>query len=207
MIKNKRANIATAFSLCFALALSSCGGSESSPKPEAKAETGTAAKEYIANYADDAAVGQSVLIEGIAPLFEDPDMAETRAVVILHGGLVVAERYAPGYGPDSKLISWSMAKSVTATLIGLMVADGRLALDEPAPVAAWRGANDDRRKITLRHLLHMASGLDHTEGLSPDSGIQIYEADTTRMLFLDGQRGCCPLCRNADNGSEAGREI
>ena len=137
--------------------------------------------------AEDAVISKDKLAAAMAPMFEDPAMSETRALVIMQGGRVIAERYAPGYGPDTRLISWSMAKSVTATLIGLMIADGRLALDEPAPVPEWQSRGDPRAKITLRHLLHMASGLDHTEGLEPDSEIEIQEADTTRMLFLDGR--------------------
>ncbi len=134
---------------------------------------------------DDAVVGKEKLAEAMAPFFEDPALSETRALVIMQGGRIVAERYAPGYTPDTRLISWSMAKSVTATLVGLMVADGRLALDEPAPVSEWQTPRDGRAKITLRHLLHMSSGLDHTE--VAEEGIEIFDADTPRMLFLDGR--------------------
>ena len=66
-----------------------------------------------------------------------------------------------------------------------MVADGRLALDEPAIVTEWQAPRDNRAKITLRHLLHMSSGLDHTEMAEGD--IEIFDADTPRMLFLDGR--------------------
>lgn len=118
----------------------------------------------------------------IAALFADAEaMGETRALLILRDGQPIYERYAEGFGPDSKLISWSMAKSITAALIGLLVADGRLALDAPAPVAAWQRAGDPRGAITLRHLLHMASGLDHVE-----EGDPAWEADTVTMLFGDG---------------------
>ncbi len=134
---------------------------------------------------DDAVIGKERRAEAMAPFFEDPALSETRALVIMQGGRVVAERYAPGYTPDTRLISWSMAKSVTATLVGLMVADGRLALDEPAPVSEWQTPRDGRAKITLRHLLHMSSGLDHTE--VAEDGIEIFDADTPRMLFLDGR--------------------
>jgi CubicO group peptidase (beta-lactamase class C family) len=68
-----------------------------------------------------------------------------------------------------------------------MVADGRLVLDDPAPVPQWHSPGDPRGKITLRHLLHMASGLDHDEGPDEARGIEIQHADTTRMLFLDGR--------------------
>ncbi len=174
---------ATAFSLAAALALSAC--SNAAPEPAVKSVV--AAAPFIANYADDAAVGEAALKQMIAPFFEDPALSETRALVILHGGVVVAERYAPGYGPDTKLISWSMAKTVTATLVGMMIADGRLALDEPAPIAEWQIPGDERSKITIRHLLHMASGIDHTEGLDEEADVAIYDGDTPRMLFLDGR--------------------
>jgi CubicO group peptidase (beta-lactamase class C family) len=164
---------ATLFSV---LALSACSAAPPAPEP---------GKPAVARYADDAAVSEKALKDAVAPFFEDPALAETRAVLILHGGLIVAERYAPGYGPDSRLISWSMAKSVTATLVGFMVADGLLSLDDPAPVTEWLNTGDARNKITLRHLLYMSSGIDHTETAEED--VAIYDADTTRMLFLDGR--------------------
>lgn len=175
MPRNKFSRAATAFCAIAALALASCGA-EPPAKPEGPGET---------NIVNDAVVGKARLAEAIAPFFEDPALAETRALVVMQGGRVVAERYAPGYGPDTRLISWSMAKSVTATLVGLMVADGRLALDEPTPVAEWQTPRDGRAKITLRHLLHMSSGLDHTEMAEGD--VEIFDADTPRMLFLDGR--------------------
>ena len=115
-------------------------------------------------------------------LFSEDEFAETRALLIMRGGEIVVERYAPGYDRNTRFISWSMAKSVTAVLIGLMVADGRLALDAPAPVADWQRPGDPRGAITLRHLLQMSSGLQHTE-----SGDPPYDSDEVRMLFLDGR--------------------
>jgi CubicO group peptidase (beta-lactamase class C family) len=169
---------ATLFSCVAALMLFGCGAStvEKPGKPTAP---------NIEEYAKNAAVSQEKLRSSIAPFFEDEALGETRALVVMHGGYIIAERYAPGYNRDSRLISWSMAKSVTATLIGFMVADGLLVLDDPAPVPEWANATDQRGKITLRHLLHMASGLDHTE--VPEDGKAIYQVDTTRLLFLDGR--------------------
>jgi CubicO group peptidase (beta-lactamase class C family) len=183
MPKNNRHVIATAFSIAAVLALAACGGNNDPSAAEKTKETANA----YSKYAEDAAVSKAALERAIAPFFDDPAMAETRAVVIMHEGRIVAERYAPGFGPDTKLISWSMAKTVTATLVGLMIADGRLALDEPAPVPEWQSPRDPRSAITIRHLLHMSSGLDHTEGLDPKSEKQIFEGDTPRMLFLDGR--------------------
>jgi CubicO group peptidase (beta-lactamase class C family) len=155
--------------------------------------------------ADDAVVGKERLAEAIAPFFEDPALAETRALVIMRGGRVVAERYAPGYGPDTRLISWSMAKSVTATLVGLMIADGRLALDEPAPVPEWQTPGDPRAKITIRHLLHMSSGLDHTE--MAEGEIEIFDADTPQMLFLDGRENVARYAETRPMEAEPGKKF
>jgi CubicO group peptidase (beta-lactamase class C family) len=176
--------------------LSACG---SAPAPS---ET---EKPVVQRYADDAAVSEQALKAAIAPFFHDEALSETRAVVVLHGGLIVAERYAPGYGPESRLISWSMAKSVTATLVGFMVADGLLVLDDPAPVSEWANPGDPRRKITLRQLLHMASGIDHTE--MAEEGKAIYEADTTRLLFLDGRQNVARYAEGRMLEAEPGKKF
>ncbi|MFZ2995251.1 serine hydrolase domain-containing protein [Sphingobium sp.] len=135
----------------------------------------------IYRVAGDAVVGQAALRGAIDPLFDDSAMGDTRALIVMRDGDVIAERYAPGFGPDTRLMSWSIAKSVTAVLVGLMVADGRLALDMPVPVAAWSQPGDPRGKITLRQLLQMTSGLDHVEDGDPQPA-----GDTVRMLFTDG---------------------
>ncbi|PXW78568.1 CubicO group peptidase (beta-lactamase class C family) [Blastomonas natatoria] len=132
--------------------------------------------------ADVPGVPTAALNAEIDKLFSEDEFAETRALLIMRGGEIVVERYAPGYDRDTRFISWSMAKSVTAVLVGLMVADGRLALDAPAPVPDWQRPGDPRGAITLRHLLHMSSGLQHTEAGDPP-----YESDEVRMLFLDGR--------------------
>jgi CubicO group peptidase (beta-lactamase class C family) len=175
MPRNKILLAATAFCAIAALNLSGCAA-EPPAKPAGRG---------VSMVADDAVISKAKLTAAIAPFFEDPVVGETRALVVMHGGRVIAERYAPGYGPDSRLISWSMAKSVTAVLVGMMVADGRLALDEPAIVPEWQTPRDGRAAITLRHLLHMSSGLDHTE--MAEGSVAIFDADTPRMLFLDGR--------------------
>ncbi|WP_150291099.1 serine hydrolase domain-containing protein [Sphingobium estronivorans] len=139
-----------------------------------------AGPEPVIHIAGDSDVDAAALGAAIDPLFDD-SVGETRALIVMHDGEVVAERYAPGFGPHTRLLSWSMGKSVTAVLIGLMVADGRLALDSPVPVAAWGQPGDPRGRITLRQLLAMTSGLDHVEDAEP-----LPQADTVRMLFTDG---------------------
>ena len=115
-------------------------------------------------------------------LFTLDGLGETRALVVYHGGRLALERYAPGYDRDTRFVSWSMAKTVTAVLIGMLVADGQLRLDAPAPVPRWQRTGDPRAEITLRHLLQMRSGLDHTEAGDPP-----WESSEVRMLFLDGR--------------------
>src|SRR5262245_35195666 len=90
-------------------------------------------------------------------------LPDTRAVVVVHHGELVAERYANGYGPTTRLPSHSMAKSVTQALVGILVRDGRLRLETPADVAAWDTPGDPRATITLNDLLHMSSGLDDAD--------------------------------------------
>ena len=84
----------------------------------------------------------------------------TRAFVVVYRGKVIGERYAEGFTNDTPQISWSQGKSITAALIGILVGQGELDLDEPAPIAEWSGPRDPRRQITLRNLLNMSSGLD-----------------------------------------------
>ena len=101
--------------------------------------------------------------------FAEPDEGPrdfTKAVVILKDGRVIAERYAPGIGPDTPLHGWSMTKSVTNALLGVLVQQGRLKMDQPAPIPAWAAAGDPRHAITPDSLLRMASGLKFGSSLS-----------------------------------------
>ncbi len=164
-----------------AIALSGCGGTGNPATPPQKSAA------ELAYISDSSPVAKARLDAAIAPLFEDPAMAETRAFLVMYRGKIIAERYGEGYDEDTRLISWSMAKSFTGALIGFLVADGRLVLDDPAPVPAWQRPGDPRGEITLRQLLQMSSGLDHTE-VPEEGGKTVYEADTNRMLFLDGSQ-------------------
>jgi CubicO group peptidase (beta-lactamase class C family) len=127
---------------------------------------------------------------------------ETRAAMLIIDGKVTDKQYAPGYSDRNCFISWSMAKSVTAVLIGELVADGKLSLDAPVPFAEWSKPGDPRRAITLRHMLNMASGLDHTEGLDPAKGAEgVLRSDTTQTLFVSGTDNM--VARNIAKGLEA----
>jgi CubicO group peptidase (beta-lactamase class C family) len=111
--------------------------------------------------------------------FAEPDPekpVKTRAVAVVYDGKLVAERYAPGFNKDMPLLGWSMSKSVTNALVGILVKSKDLDINAPAPVAEWQGENDPRREITLDQLLRMSAGLEFTEHYLPPD-------DATRMLY------------------------
>ncbi len=139
-------------------------------------------QEALAAVKDAPGAPKEQLARQIDEVFTAPGVGETRAMVVMHGGTIAAERYAPGYDPETKFVSWSMAKTVTAVMIGMLVADGRLRLDDSPPLPRWQRPGDPRGEITLRQLLQMRSGLRHTEAGNPP-----YESSEVRMLFLDGR--------------------
>jgi CubicO group peptidase (beta-lactamase class C family) len=122
----------------------------------------------------------------------DGPLAETFAVLVVHRGRIVAERYQGALEhfdrpptpvtSETPLLSWSMAKSVLHAGVGLLVGAGRLDLDAPAPVPEWADPGDHRHAITLRQLLAMRDGLDFAEEYV-DGNV----SDTIEMLFGDGQ--------------------
>ena len=93
------------------------------------------------------------------------------AFVALHQGKLVAERYDKGIDADMKLLSWSMAKSFTNAIAGLMVGDEMVDLNAPMDIAEWQ--NDDRKKITLNDLLQMQSGLEWNEDYGNRSDVNL----------------------------------
>ncbi|MFB6299013.1 MAG: serine hydrolase domain-containing protein [Halobacteriales archaeon] len=82
----------------------------------------------------------------------------TRAVVVIKDGRIVGERYASGYNKHTRHVSWSMGKSVTSALIGILINEGHFDVDDPAPIDAWQ--DDARSQITIADLLRMSSGLE-----------------------------------------------
>jgi len=107
----------------------------------------------------------------------------TRAIVVVKNGRVIAERYAEGIGIDTQLLGFSVTKSVISALIGVLVRQGRLKLNDPAPVAAWSKADDPRHAITIDQLLR------HTSGLALGSSLQTSLSSTLepviRMKYVE----------------------
>jgi CubicO group peptidase (beta-lactamase class C family) len=94
--------------------------------------------------------------------------ALTAALLVVHKGRIIAERYMPGITKDTQLESWSMGKSLTATLFALLVKDGAYRIEDPVPVPQWRTPGDPRAKIRIVDLLRMSSGLRFIAGQDPD---------------------------------------
>lgn len=125
------------------------------------------------------------------------------ALVVIHRGRLVHDRYgtipAGVFAPDTPvdadtpLISWSMAKSITHALTGLVVADGLLNVDDPTGIAEWD--RDARSGITVRHLLQMRDGLDFVEDyvIGTDGSVQ---SDVIAMLFGDGAADVAAYARS-----------
>src|SRR4030095_13857184 len=101
----------------------------------------------------------------------------TRAVLVIYNGNIVAEKYAKGFDKNTVMLGWSMAKSLTAAMIGILVKENKLSVDSRAPIASW--VNTKKQKITIKNLLQQTTGLDFTEIYSRPSNV-------TKMLFSKG---------------------
>ncbi len=98
-----------------------------------------------------------------------PPYRNTKAVVVVRDGRVIAERYAAGYGIHTQVMGWSATKSVTNALIGILVRQGKLSVTGPAPVAAWADPKDPRHAISIDNMLRMNSGLDIGDSLTAEA--------------------------------------
>ena len=113
--------------------------------------------------------------------FEEPagaPLRRTKAVVVVHDGRVIAERYAAGIGVDTPLLGFSLTKAVVNALIGILTQQGLVTPSMPAPIPEWRAASDPRREIEVEHLMRMTSGLalDETNsGFDPSSQMFLHD--------------------------------
>jgi CubicO group peptidase (beta-lactamase class C family) len=114
------------------------------------------------------------LDSAVSSIFENSH--QTRAVLVLYKNQLIAERYAKGFTKNSRILGWSMTKSILSTVFGIMQYQGKLSVQDRAPILEWE--NDDRKKITLHNLLQMNSGLAWDENYEKIS-------DVTKMLFLE----------------------
>lgn len=126
------------------------------------------------------------LVAALDRAFAEPDgevLRRTHAIVVVRDGRVVAERYAQGFGIDTPVHGWSATKSVNNALLGILVRQGRLRMDEPAPVTAWQAPTDPRHPITPDQLLRMQSGLRLGDSMA--TGLRSAWDTSARMVFTE----------------------
>jgi CubicO group peptidase (beta-lactamase class C family) len=102
------------------------------------------------------------------------------AFLVLHKGIPVAEAYKPQFNQNTRFLSWSMAKSFINAMVGILVKQGRVNINQPAGFEEWQ--SDERSKITLNHLMQMQSGLKWNEDYGNRS-------DVTLMLHCEKDMG------------------
>jgi CubicO group peptidase (beta-lactamase class C family) len=112
----------------------------------------------------------------------------TRSVLVIYKDKIIAEKYDTGFNKNAKILGWSMTKSITSALFGILQKQGKIEVYKPAPISEW--ANDERSKITIANLLNMNSGLEWEEDYNQIS-------DVTKMLFLDADMSQAQLNKSA----------
>lgn len=130
---------------------------------------------------DRAGEGVDAVRRAIDKAFEEPTngpRVRTRAVLVVHRGRLLGERYAAGYDHTMPLPGWSMTKTIVNALIGVRIQQGQLDPDAALPVAEWqRDPTDARARLRLHDLLTMSTGLRWTEDYDDPA------SDALRMLF------------------------
>ena len=136
------------------------------------------------------------LTEIVDSAFDKPGEEEkrTRSLLVVYKDQIVAEKYAEGFDRSTPILGWSMTKSITSTIYGILTKKGRIDIGQPVGLEEWTG--DERREITYNDLLHMNSGLEWVEDYNTIS-------DVTKMLFLESDMGRLqiekPLVGQPDN--------
>ena len=127
-------------------------------------------------------VNYSKLKKAVANAFDENNTVakRTRSVVILYKDHLIAEKYEDGFDKNSKILGWSMTKSITTTYFGILQYQNKININNPAPIQEW--ANDERAKITLNNLIQMNSGLEWEEKYDRI-------CDATKMLFNSRDMG------------------
>ncbi|MBC5840410.1 serine hydrolase [Flavobacterium sp. F-380] len=112
----------------------------------------------------------------------------TRSLLVIYKDKIIAEKYDTGFNKESKILGWSMTKSITATIFGILEKQGKFDINKPAPIPEWK--EDARKKITTNDLLHMNSGLAWEESYDKI-------CDATEMLFQSANMGRVQLEKEA----------
>ena len=134
------------------------------------------------DWPDQAFAGEADLQAVLQKAFDAPgeNKFNTRAVLVLKNGMIAGEAYAEGITPTTPLLGWSMAKSLTATMAGVLAKDGYWDMDSPLPIEEWKGS--PREKIQLRQALNMTTGLEWLEEYGTVT-------PATKMLYASNNMG------------------
>jgi len=127
-----------------------------------------------------AAIDYNLLSAAVDSAFDNPangPLLKTQAVVVVYDNILVAEKYTGGFDMYTECISWSMAKSVTNALVGILVREGKLDIYESTGIDQWE--HDGRSEITINNLMHMNAGLQWVENYFNLS-------EVTKMLYMRG---------------------
>lgn len=103
--------------------------------------------------------------------------AKTKAALVIYDGKLIAEKYAEGYNDQSLFLGWSVTKTITAALAGILGKNNKLTVDEKAPIPQWKGTN--KEAITIKNILQQTTGLNFIEKYSRPGHV-------TKMLFSIG---------------------
>ena len=101
---------------------------------------------------------------------------KSRAAVVIYKDQIISEQYSDGFSKDSRILGWSMTKSIMSTVFGVLEHQNKIDIQDKAPITSWQ--NDARKNITIHNLLQMNSGLEWDENYDEIS-------DATKMLFLE----------------------
>lgn len=107
---------------------------------------------------------------------ENENITKIRAIIVIYKNQIIAEKYKSGFDKNSLLLGWSMAKSITSGVVGVLEKQGKVSLNQKNLFPKWK--DDERREITLKNLLNMNSGLEWEEDYTKI-------CDVTQMLFID----------------------
>lgn len=118
------------------------------------------------------------LNKAVADVFDPKlnDIKKTRTVLVVYKNQIIAEKYIEGFDKNSLILGWSIAKSVTSAVAGILEKQGKVNLNQKNLFPEWK--NDDRKNITLKNIINMNSGLEWEENYDKIS-------DVTQMLFID----------------------
>jgi len=116
----------------------------------------------------------------------------TRSIIVAYDTLAFAERYADDFTKDTKILGWSMSKSIASAMLGVLSRDGHIDINNPAPIKEWQ--NDERKNITTRSLLNMTSGLHWVEdyGDISEATVMLYERSNHAQFAIDQKADYAP---------------